>query len=113
MDVGSPLPLIEGKEATMKCQLYSADGSLVKAGPCGVRRDGAIEMIAERSRRRLRPGDGPLTLVEGRRRYPVRVEAVHDPLDPSLKQTVEVYHLTPVEVESQPRSAPATASTRS
>ena len=49
----------------MRCRVYSRDGQLVAEGMYGLRRDGSIEMIAERGYRHLHKGDGPLVMVEG------------------------------------------------
>ncbi len=81
----------------MRCGLYNQNGRLITEGPCGLRRDGAIEMLAEEPSQAVSKGDGPLTLVEGPRRYEVRVDDVHGVRDQALIGPVEVYHLVPVE----------------
>ena len=81
----------------MRCGLYSRDGQLISEGPCGLRRDGAIEMLAQDPSGPVHKGDGPLTLVEGPRRYEVHVDDVHGYRDQSLAGPVEIYHLVPVE----------------
>ena len=85
----------------MRCNLYSKDGRLVSEGPCGLRRDGAIEMVAERANEPLKEGDGPLVLVEGPRRYEVRVDEVHGLRGGAADMPVEVYHLAPIEQERE------------
>jgi hypothetical protein len=80
----------------MYCRIYSAQGSLVHGGPCGVRPDGAIEVVVERRRDGLQQGRGPLVMEEGPRRYQVHVTDRHPPKNPALNDFV-VYHLTPVE----------------
>lgn len=80
----------------MRCGLYDENGALVGEGPCGVRRDGAIEMVAQRGADTLRKGDGPLTLVEGPRAYAVRVEDVHGMRQALPDASVVVYHLSPL-----------------
>lgn len=85
----------------MRCNLYSRDGRLVSEGSCGLRRDGAIEMVAERSTEPLKEGDGPLVLVEGPRRYEVRVDEVHGLRGAAAAVPIEVYHLAPVEQEHE------------
>lgn len=79
----------------MHCDLYSRDGRLVGRGPCGLRRDGAIEMVAARPERPVGEGDGPFVLAEGPRRYPVSVERVHHAHDAAMPAAV-VYHLVPL-----------------
>jgi hypothetical protein len=78
----------------MRCRLYNLDGRLVHDGPCGMRRDGAIEMPAGRQEA-IRPGDALFTLEEGSRRYRVQITAAHAPRDPALGDVV-VYHLKPL-----------------
>lgn len=81
----------------MRCSLYRCDGTLVAEGPCGLRRDGAIEMVTEQIRPEPRTGEGPLLLVEGRRHYEVRVAEVHGVRDGALADRFRVFHLAPVQ----------------
>jgi len=80
----------------MLCRIYSAAGELVTEGACGLRRDGDLELVPLRARRPLRAGEGPLLVVEGPRRYPVRVSAVHGPRDAMRTAPTPTYHLTPL-----------------
>ncbi len=88
----------------MRCRLYRRDGTLVAEGPCGLRRDGAIEMVTEGMRPEPRKGEGPLLLVEGPRHYEVRVTDVHGVRDEALAGRFQVFHLAPVQHEAGARS---------
>ena len=83
----------------MRCRVYSRDGQLVAEGMYGLRRDGSIEMIAERGYRHLHKGDGPLVMVEAPRQYQVRVDDVHGSRDERRTGPLEIYHLAPVGAE--------------
>ena len=80
----------------MRCRIYRPDGRLVHDGPCGLRRDGAIELVAERARTGLSSERGLLILEEGPRRYPVRVTDEHPPANPALDEFT-VFHLSPID----------------
>jgi hypothetical protein len=82
----------------MRCRIYRPDGRLVHDGPCGIRRDGAIEVVAERATTELGRTRGLLLLEEGPRRYPVRVTAEHAPANRSLHEFT-VFHLTAIDEE--------------
>jgi hypothetical protein len=83
----------------MRCRVYSREGQLISEGMYGLRRDGSIEMVPDRTYRRLHKGDGPLVMVEGRREYQVRVDDVHGSRDERRTGPLEIYHLAPVNVE--------------
>lgn len=83
----------------MRCRIYRPDGRLVHDGPCGLRRDGAIELVAERAHTELGSERGLLLLEEGPRRYPVRVTDEHPPKNPALDEFT-VFHLSPINDEA-------------
>jgi hypothetical protein len=80
----------------MLCRIYTEAGQLLAEGACGLRRDGGLELVPLHAQRPLRAGEGPLLVVEGPRRYPARVSAVHDPRDATRPGATTIYHLTPL-----------------
>jgi hypothetical protein len=80
----------------MLCRIYTEAGQLVTEGVRGVRRDGTVELVPLRAQRPLRPGEGPLLVAEGARRYPVRVTGRHAPRDAVLAGADTVYQLAPL-----------------
>ena len=80
----------------MLCRIYTATGALVMEAACGIRRDGAVEVIPVRAQRPLHTGEALLMVTGDAGRYPARVTHVHHPSPAADTGNTAVYHLTPL-----------------